>query len=133
MKASGSTDGFITQFQFYTHQPNKSTQTNQTRYPVKMMDTPTATVQLDRVSKMQERLNAVIQRRGNIVCVDCGEPHPTWASLLGPASEGERHMCVLCCFQCYSHHFQLGKNVCEMKSLKKAADCKFWFVSWVYP
>ncbi|CAB9502543.1 with coiled-coil, ANK repeat and PH domain-containing protein [Seminavis robusta] len=77
---------------------------------------------LEGEDKIQERLNAVTARGCNRTCIDCNVLYPTWASILTPVTEGGQRIAVLCCFQCYGHHVQLGKDVCEVKSMKLAAD-----------
>jgi len=85
-------------------------------------------------------LDAVMKQRCNRKCSECSEPHPTWASILIlPPLEGEgdddeamkkpKMMGVLCCFRCQNLFFQLGKDVCLVKSPKMAADCKCYVMS----
>ncbi|CAB9502010.1 with coiled-coil, ANK repeat and PH domain-containing protein [Seminavis robusta] len=59
---------------------------------------------------------------GNLVCAECPERHPTWASLIQPAVKGGSRMGVFVCQQCYQHHYALGRSLCEVKSLSLASE-----------
>lgn len=74
--------------------------------------------------QMLRRLKAVLKHPTNQVCSECSERKPTWAVLLEPVIDGGRKLAVLCCFNCYSHHFQLGPDICTVKSAKMASECK---------
>jgi stromal membrane-associated protein len=94
-------------------------------------------------AEILNRLKQCLAREENKICSECPEPNPTWASLLVPPVElkkelkKEKHkdkkdkvkttrkMGVFCCYKCCSYHFQLGRQVCEVKNIKVADDCKF--------
>lgn len=74
------------------------------------------------------RLEACLQEPGNQFCADCSETKPAWASLLlVPSGESGKHgkMGVFVCYKCCSYHFQLGRDVCEVKNIKVGDDCKY--------
>lgn len=91
----------------------------------------------EHIQKYKRRLESITALPTNATCSDCPEPHPTWASLLvplvgGAAPTNHKHKAintdtrlgVLCCFKCYSYHFQMGQAVCHVKNMKMAEECK---------
>ena len=79
---------------------------------------------MQRREEMLKRLKAVMKNTNNQFCSECSEHKPTWAVLLEPAIEGGMKLGVLCCYNCYSYHFSLGKSICTVKSAKMASECK---------
>uniref|UniRef100_A0AAY4CTB4 ArfGAP with GTPase domain, ankyrin repeat and PH domain 2 n=1 Tax=Denticeps clupeoides TaxID=299321 RepID=A0AAY4CTB4_9TELE len=53
-------------------------------------------------------LQAIRNAKGNHLCVDCGEPNPTWASL---------NLGALICIECSGIHRNLGTHLSRVRSL----------------
>uniref|UniRef100_A0A8C4Q5L4 Uncharacterized protein n=1 Tax=Eptatretus burgeri TaxID=7764 RepID=A0A8C4Q5L4_EPTBU len=53
-------------------------------------------------------IQTIINTPGNSVCVDCGAPNPTWASL---------NLGALMCIECCSGHRALGAHLSRVRSL----------------
>ncbi|CAB9496240.1 Probable ADP-ribosylation factor GTPase-activating protein [Seminavis robusta] len=80
---------------------------------------------MDRREELQarkQRLQAVALLPANRVCSECPEQEPTWASLLKPPVANGKAIGVLCCYRCYSFHFQLGKTICQVKNIKMVEE-----------
>jgi hypothetical protein len=116
-------------------------------------------------AEILKRLEQCLAREDNLVCSECFEPNPTWASLLIPPEElakeikkdikkdkkdmkkdmkkdkkdkhdkhdkkekkekvkATRKMGVFCCYKCCSYHYELGRQICEVKNIKVADECK---------
>ena len=69
--------------------------------------------------EIKKRLRAIAELPTNRTCSDCPETQPTWASI-----QLDKRVGVLCCYRCYGHHFQLGKDTCKVKNLKMIDECK---------
>ena len=77
------------------------------------------------IENKQMRLKKLLKNPHNEQCADCPERHPTWAILLQPQVDGgDRKMGVLCCCKCYCYHFGLGRDVCVVKNVNMASECK---------
>lgn len=72
---------------------------------------------------LQDQIDEIAKRPGNLVCAECPERRPAWASLIRPLGRG-RTVGVFICQGCYKHHFRLGRHFCEVKSLTMAHECK---------
>ncbi|KAG7372364.1 putative GTPase activating protein [Nitzschia inconspicua] len=69
---------------------------------------------------LKQRLRAIQNESGNLICVDCGDKKPTWASLLVPpcdAPQGSPTLGALCCYQCSGIHRSLGTHICFVRSI----------------
>ncbi|CAB9516479.1 Stromal membrane-associated protein 2 [Seminavis robusta] len=78
-------------------------------------------------AELLQRLRSCRHQLQNQKCADCGEENPAWASLLKtPANLSggydKKKLGVFCCYKCCSYHFQLGRDVCEVKNIKSAED-----------
>ncbi|CAB9506056.1 Stromal membrane-associated protein 2 [Seminavis robusta] len=76
---------------------------------------------------LPDRLKAVLEKEGNETCAECPEASPTWACLLtNPLDDGDgkKVLAIFCCYKCYGAHFQLGKDVGQVKSTRRANDWK---------
>ena len=71
-----------------------------------------------------QRIEACRNQPENQICADCSEDSPTWASLITPpfGSGKGKKVAVFCCYKCCSYHFQLGREICEVKNIKTASD-----------
>jgi len=81
---------------------------------------------------LQRRLdNCLLLQPGNTKCADCPERKPTWASFLITTpgdkknKKAKKTLAILCCYKCVSYHYQLGRDVCEVKNTKIVDDCKY--------
>ena len=98
------------------------------------------------------RLQACLMWAENRVCADCNEKNPAMASLLMPpagvytdifgttradkkkekkekkdkkeSKDKRKMMGVFCCKKCCNHHMMLGREICEVKNIKIADQCK---------
>ena len=72
-----------------------------------------------------QRLQDCLQAPENSTCADCADTEPSWACLLqSTTSKGGVSMGVFCCYKCCSYHYQLGRDICTVKNVKAADDCK---------
>lgn len=76
-----------------------------------------------RAAEYLHRLEQVLAKPENQYCADCDEKSTAWASILMPLPGGSsRKMGIICCYKCCNYHFLLGRDVCQVKNMKKADD-----------
>ncbi|CAB9516480.1 ArfGAP with dual PH domains [Seminavis robusta] len=78
-------------------------------------------------AEMLQRLKACQELPENQKCAECGEDKPAWASLLkAPAAlsstTDKKKLGVFCCYKCCSYHFQMGRDICQVKNIKSSED-----------
>ena len=81
------------------------------------------------MSDIKTRLKAIQNESSNLICVDCGDKKPTWASLLVAPSDAPPNtptIGALCCFHCSGIHRSLGTHICFVRSVT-LDECKFFY------
>jgi hypothetical protein len=75
--------------------------------------------------EMKSQLKQLMQLPENLVCVDCNDKRPTWASLLQPppGSSKKSPIGCFCCFQCSGAHRRMGTHICFVRSTN-LDECK---------
>jgi len=81
------------------------------------------------------RLEKCLQKPENQTCSECSNGTPTRASIILPTTayimekETKKGMVgVFCCHKCCSYHMELGRDICKVKNLKVAEDCKYFLM-----
>ena len=59
-------------------------------------------------TKMSKEVEAILRIEGNNECFDCGEGHPTWASI---------NLAIYLCLSCSGKHRSLGVQISRIRSL----------------
>jgi hypothetical protein len=77
-------------------------------------------------NKLKKRVKRLLKKKGNKLCMDCGKPHPRWASLLvvpsvhggleGPYS-ANYFIGGFCCLECSGAHRRLGTHLSFVRSV----------------
>jgi Putative GTPase activating protein for Arf len=78
------------------------------------------------VKSLQKRMKIILKEPSNKVCSECKSRKPKWISLLqAPIDQERKQLGVLCCGDCQAYHAALGEELCILKSLKHAEECKY--------
>lgn len=78
-------------------------------------------------SQLKKRLQVLMKRPENLICSDCPERQPRWASLIVPppgSPAGAGPMGVFCCLECSGSHRRLGVHISFVRSVN-LDQCKF--------
>ena len=73
-------------------------------------------------AELQKRLKECLNsQQSNKVCCDCGDPKPTWGSLIMVPEDAKHYsyaqtLCAVCCYACAAAHRSLGTHICRVKS-----------------
>ena len=85
--------------------------------------------------RVLRRLEKCLQKPENQTCSECANGTPTRASIILPTTayimekETKKEMVgVFCCHKCCSYHMELGRDICQVKNLKVAEDCKYFLM-----
>lgn len=74
---------------------------------------------------MKAQLKELMNMPENLVCVDCGDKRPMWASLIVPPPDSPFKEAVgcFCCYQCSGAHRRMGTHICFVRSTN-LDECK---------
>lgn len=71
-------------------------------------------------SELKKRLKVLMNRQENMVCSDCPERQPRWASLIVPpqgSPQGALPIGAFCCLECSGSHRRLGVHISFVRSI----------------
>uniref|UniRef100_A0A6T7J753 Arf-GAP domain-containing protein n=1 Tax=Attheya septentrionalis TaxID=420275 RepID=A0A6T7J753_9STRA len=71
-------------------------------------------------SELKKRLKVLMSRQENMVCSDCPERQPRWASLIVPpqgSPQGALPIGAFCCLECSGSHRRLGVHISFVRSI----------------
>jgi len=68
--------------------------------------------------EMKAELKQLMQIPENLVCVDCSDKRPMWASLIVPPPDSSLKDPIgcFCCYQCSGAHRRMGTHICFVRS-----------------
>lgn len=80
-------------------------------------------------AKIRKRLNRILKREDNKLCLDCSKPNPKWAALLSLPLQSPTHdrydrpastlyIGGLCCLECSGAHRRLGTHISFIRSVE---------------
>ena len=75
--------------------------------------------------ELKAQLKVIMAIPENMVCVDCNDKRPTWASLIVPP-EGAAFtdpIGCFCCYHCSGAHRRMGTHICFVRSTN-LDECK---------
>jgi hypothetical protein len=84
-----------------------------------------ATIMVLSQDEMKAQLKQLMQVSTNLVCVDCNDKRPMWASLIvpPPGSSMKDPIGCFCCYQCSGAHRRMGTHICFVRSTN-LDECK---------
>jgi stromal membrane-associated protein len=76
--------------------------------------------------QLKAQLREIMNIPENLLCVDCGDKRPTWASLIVPPQNAgfTDPLGCFCCYHCSGAHRRMGTHICFVRSTN-LDECKF--------
>jgi hypothetical protein len=77
--------------------------------------------------ELKARLKELMADPENMVCLDCKDKRPMWASLVVPPPNAPFTTAIgcFCCFQCSGAHRRMGTHICFVRSTN-LDECTFY-------
>ena len=68
--------------------------------------------------EMKAQLKELMNMAENVICADCGDKRPMWASLIVPPPDAPFKDAVGCfvCYHCSGPHRRMGTHICFVRS-----------------
>ena len=74
--------------------------------------------------ELKAELKELMQKPENLVCLDCNDKRPMWASLIVPPPGAPfSTIGCFCCYQCSGAHRRMGTHICFVRSTN-LDECK---------
>ena len=77
--------------------------------------------------ELKAELKELMKIPENLLCLDCGDKRPMWASLIvpPPGAPFTEPLGCFCCYQCSGAHRRMGVHICFVRSTN-LDECKFF-------
>jgi hypothetical protein len=76
-------------------------------------------------AELKKELKQLMAMPENMVCLDCEDKRPMWASLIVPPPNAlfKDTVGCFCCYQCSGAHRRMGTHICFVRSTN-LDECK---------